>query len=342
MRIALISTTTRARFIASASAFATIGIIRSRAAAADITLKWAHTTPVEHPVHVTASKIAQAIAKRSGGKIAIQIFPNAQLGGDQAMFSQARSGAIAIYTGYGGLFSTVAPLAGIEAVGFAFKSQEQALKAMDGPLGKAIRADIDSKAGVVTMNRAWVNGFREVTTSTKPIVHVDDMNGLKIRTPTAPIWVDMFKALGASPTPINANEMYTALQTHVVDAQENPLVIELTFRMYEVQKNLSMTNHMWSNFWTVINQDTFDGLKPDQQTLIRTTMDSFALQNRAQTEALNNSLSDKLTRLGMKINGVDPAPFRAKLAASGFYTKYKAQYGDANWALLEASAGKLG
>ena len=336
------SSQTRAGFIASASAFATIGIIRSRASAADVTLKWAHTTPVEHPVNITANKIAQTVAKKSGGKIAIQIFPNAQLGGDQAMFSQVRSGAIQIYTGYGGLFSTVAPLAGIEAVGFAFKSQDQALKAFDGPLGKAIRADIDSKAGVVTMSRAWVNGFREVTTSVKPIAHVDDMNGLKIRTPTAPIWVDMFKALGASPTPINANEMYTALQTHVVDAQENPLVIEKTFRLYEVQKYLSMTNHMWSNFWTVVNNDTMAGLKPDQQALIKSTMDFYALQNRAQTEALNNSLGDQLTRLGLKINTVDPAPFRAKLAASGFYGKYKAQYGDANWSLLEASAGKLG
>ena len=336
------STQSRAGFIASASAFASIGIVRGRASAADVTLKWAHTTPVEHPLNVTANKIAQAISKKTGGRIAIEIFPNAQLGGDQAMFSQVRSGAIQIYSGYGGLFSTVAPLAGIEAVGFAFKSQEQALKAMDGDLGKAIRADIDSKAGVVTMSRAWVNGFREITTSTKPILHVDDMNGLKIRTPTAPIWVDMFKALGASPTPINANEMYTALQTHVVEAQENPLVIELTFRMYEVQKYLSMTNHMWSNFWTVINQDAFAGLKPDVQKLVRTTMDYYALENRAQTEALNNSLSDKLTRLGLKINAVDPAPFRAKLAGSGFYTKYKAQYGDANWGLLEAAVGKLG
>jgi tripartite ATP-independent transporter DctP family solute receptor len=272
----------------------------------------------------------------------VQIFPNAQLGGDQAMFSQVRTGAIQIYSGYGGLFSTVAPLAGIEAVGFAFKSQEQALKAMDGLLGKAIRADIDSKAGVVTMNRACVNGFREITTSTKPIQSVDDLSGLKIRTPTAPIWLDMFKALGASPTPINANEMYTALQTHIVDGQENPLVIEMTFRLYEVQKYLSLTNHMWSNFWTVVNADTFKSLSPDQQKLLRSTMDRYALENRAQTEALNNSLSDKLSRLGLKINSVDPAAFRAKLAASGFYTKYKAQYGDANWALLEASAGKLG
>ena len=336
------SSQTRAGFIASASAFASIGIIRGRASAADVTLKWAHTTPVEHPVNITANKIKQAVEKKSGGKLAIQIFPNAQLGGDQAMFSQVRSGAIQIYTGYGGLFSTVAPLAGIEAVGFAFKSQEQAIKAMDGPLGKAIRADIDSKAGVVTMSKAWVNGFREVTTSVKPIVHVDDMNGLKIRTPTAPIWVDMFKALGASPTPINANEMYTALQTHVVDAQENPLVIELTFRMYEVQKYLSMTNHMWSNFWTVVNNDSMTGLKPDMQALLKSTMDYYALQNRAETEALNNSLGDKLTRLGLKINTVDPAPFRAKLAASGFYSKYKSQYGDANWSLLEAAAGKLG
>ena len=332
----------RLHFIGGAAAsFASIGVIRSRASAATTTLKWAHVAPVEHPLNVNAVGVKNAIAKASGGRLVIEIYPNGQLGGDSAMLSQVRTGAIALYSGYGGIYSTVAPLAGIEAVGFAFKTQEQALAAMDGALGAAIRNDIDSKGGLVTMPRAWVNGFRQITTSTHPIRTVDDMAGLKIRTPTAPIWVDMFKALGASPTPINANEMYTALQTHVVDAQENPFVIELTFRLYEVQKYLSVTNHMWSNFWVVANADAFHSLDPDLQKLLRDTIDRFALANRSQTEELNNSLRDKLHRLGMQINDVDTAPFRAKLAGSGFYTKYKTQYGDQAWGLLEQAAGRL-
>ena len=135
--------------------------------------------------------------------------------------------------------------------------------------------------------------------------------------------------------------MYTALQTHVVDAQENPFAIEMTFRLYEVQKYLSVTNHMWSNFWTVVNADSYKALSPDLQKLLRSTINAAGRRQRAEMNVLNSSLRDKLQRLGMQINDVDAAPFRAKLAASGFYGKYKGQYGDANWALLESVAGKL-
>jgi TRAP-type C4-dicarboxylate transport system substrate-binding protein len=150
----------------------------------------------------------------------------------------------------------------------------------------------------------------------------------------------MFGALGASPTPIAANEMYVALQTHVVDAQENPFTIVETFRLFEVQTFLSVTNHMWSNFWIVANADAFNGLPSELQTILREEMDRYALTNRREMELRNASLADKLTRLGMKINVVDVGPFRAKLR--GFYDKEQAAFGSDAWTLLENAAGKLG
>jgi tripartite ATP-independent transporter DctP family solute receptor len=324
---------------ASSAAFASIAVVRSPARAAEFSFKWAHATQLGHPLHVNAVRVKNEVAARSKGRLEIQIFPNNTLGGDPAMLTQVRTGAIQLYSGYGGIFSSVAPAAGIEGVGFAFRSQAQALAAFDGPLGAYVRREMDAKGPFVTFKRPWVNGFRQITTSTKPIVRVTDMDGLKIRTPPSKIWVDMFGALGASPTPIAASEMYLALQTHVVDAQENPFTIVETYRLFEVQKYLSITNHMWSNFWNVANAAAFDALPPDLQAILRDAFDEFALTNRREMELSNASLADKLSRRGLAINTVDIAPFRAKL--KGFYAKEQAVFGSELWGLLESGAGRL-
>jgi tripartite ATP-independent transporter DctP family solute receptor len=334
-------TQSRGSFLAgSAAAFASIAILRAPARAAEHTFKWAHATQYGHPLHVNAVRVKNAVAKRSKGRLAIEIFPSNVLGGDPAMLSQVRTGAIQLYAGYGGIFSSVAPIAGIEAVGFAFKDQAQALAAFDGPLGAYVRKEMDAKGPFVTFERPWVNGFRQITTSTKPIKAVADMEGLKIRTPPSKIWVDMFHELGAAPTPIAASEMYTALQTHVVDAQENPFTILETYRLYEVQKYVSVTNHMWSNFWLVANADAFKSLPPDLQTILREEINGKALSNRREMELSNASLAEKMGRVyRMQINHVDTVPFRAKLKP--FYAKEKSDFGPEAWGLLEKSVGTL-
>jgi tripartite ATP-independent transporter DctP family solute receptor len=284
--------------------------------------------------------VKNEVFKRSHGRLDIQIFPNNQLGGDPAMLQQVRTNAIQLYSGYGGIYQSVAPLAGIEGVGFAFRDQKQALAAFDGPLGALVRKQMDEKGPFVTFERAWVNGFRQITTSTKPIKTVGDIEGLKIRTPPSKIWVDMFRTLGASPTPIAASEMYTALQTHVVDAQENPFTILETYRLFEVQKYVSVTNHMWSNFWLVANADAFKGLPPDLQTILRDAMNTYALTNRREMELSNASLAEKMSRVyRMQVNQVETAPFRARLKP--FYAREKSDFGTEAWSLLERSVGSL-
>ena len=333
--------TTRAGFLSgTASVFATIAVVRTPARAAQFNLKWGHATQLNHPLHVNAVRVKNEVAARSNGRLAIQIFPNNVLGGDPAMLQQARTGALELYSGYGGIYASVAPLAGIEGIGFAFKNQAQALAAFDGPLGAAVRKEMDAKGPFVTFERPWVNGFRQITSSIKPIRTVADLEGLKIRTPPTKIWVDMFKELGAAPTPIAASEMYTALQTHVVDAQENPFTILETYRLYEVQKYVSVTNHMWSNFWVVANADAFKAIPPDLQTILRDAINRYALTNRREMELSNASLAEKMSRVyRMQVNVVETAPFRAKLKP--FYAREKADFGNDAWSLLERSVGTL-
>jgi tripartite ATP-independent transporter DctP family solute receptor len=332
--------TRRALLLASTAGLAGAALAPVAISATPLTFRWGHATQDDHPLAINAARVRDEVHARSGGRLEIALFGNNQLGGDTAMLGQVRSGALQIYSGYGGAYEVVAPLAGIEGIGFAFTSQAQALQTFDGPLGALVRNQIEELAGLITFRRAWVNGFRQITTSTKPIVSVGDLAGLKIRTPPSPIWVDLFKTLGAAPTPINASEMYTALQTHVVDAQENPFTIVDTYHLYEVQKYLSVTNHMWSNFWVVTNGDAFRALPLDLQRILSEAMDRAALRQRAEMERSNASLASKLLSLGMKINTVNTAPFRARLGT--FYAKYREKYGDAAWSRLEAAVGKLG
>jgi TRAP-type transport system periplasmic protein len=330
----------RSAFVALAGAgLANLGAMRP-VSAAPVVFKWAHATQAEHPLAINAARVRDEVHARSSGRLEIRLFGNNVLGGDPAMLSQARSGAVQLYSGYGGAYEAIAPLAGIEGIGFAFRSQAQALAAFDGPLGGLVRRQIDANGGLVTFERAWVNGFRQITTSTKPIVTVADLRGLRIRTPSSAIWVDLFTTLGASPTPIAASEMYTALQTHIVDAQENPFTIIQTYKLYEVQKYISVTNHMWSNFWITANAAAYRALTPDLQRILREAANRAALVNRREMQASNESLAAALGVQGMRINRVDTMPFRAKLGS--FYAKYRAKYGDEAWRLLEASVGKLG
>ena len=151
-------------------------------------------------------------------------------------------------------------------------------RAMDGDLGKLIRDDIGSK-GAVCLDKIWESGFRSITTSTKPIHTAADLNGLKIRVSPGKIRIDTFQSLGASPTPIALSELYTALQTHVVDAQENPLVLINQQKFFEVQKYVSLSEHIWSGYWTLFSPDVWAKLGPGIQAIITREMAAIIRSN---------------------------------------------------------------
>ena len=141
--------------------------------------------------------------------------------------SQIRSGGVEFFTLSGLILSTLVPAASINGIGFAFPDYASVWKAMDGELGAYVRGQIAKTNQILAMETIWDNGFRQTTTSTKPIKTPDDFRGMKLRVPVSPLWTSMFKALGASPASINFNEVYSALQTKIVDGQENPLAHHL-------------------------------------------------------------------------------------------------------------------
>jgi tripartite ATP-independent transporter DctP family solute receptor len=330
---------TRRSFSAGAAALASIAII-TPARAADFDIKFGSDLPQEHPVNVRTVEAFGRITKATKGRVTGKVFPASVLGSDASMISQLRSGAVEMLA-MPGAFLTFSPLASIENLAFAFKDRDTVFKAMDGDLGKVIRDDIASKGGVICLDKIWENGFRDITTSTKPIHVANDLAGLKIRVSPGKIRIDTFQSLGASPTPIALSELYTSLQTHVVDAQENPLVLIDQQKFYEVQKYVSLSEHIWSGYWTLVNQDVWNRMGSSIQAIMSKEMSAATLAARNDMTNMNTSVADQLTRLGMKFNTVDKQSFKQKLSAAKYYDRWKAEFGTPAWTALEKYANKL-
>jgi TRAP-type transport system periplasmic protein len=312
----------------------------ARAQQAEWTYKFANNLPESHPFVARAREMAAAIKAETNGRFDLQVFPNSQLGSDTDTLSQVRSGGVEFFTLSGLILATLVPAASINGIGFAFPDYPTVWKAMDGDLGAYVRGEI-RKSGLEVMDKIWDNGFRQTTSSNKPITSPDDYKGFKIRVPVSPLWTSMFKAFDASPASINFSEVYSALQTKIVEGQENPLALISAAKLYEVQKYCSLTNHMWDGFWFLANRRAWQSLPDDIKTVVARNINAAAVKERTDTEKLNATVKDELAGKGLVFNQPDVAPFREKLRTAGFYAEWKAKYGDQAWELLEKSVGKL-
>ena len=333
---------TRRKLIKSSSLLAAPWVISSaKAQKAEFSVKFGSNLPATHPLNVRAAELAVKLKSESKGRIDLQVFPYNQLGNDTDMLSQLRSGALDFMTLSPLILGTLVPAAQINGVGFAFKDYNQVWAAMDGDLGLHVRQQIAATGSIFAFDKIWDNGYRHITNSVRPINSPDDLKGLKLRTPPGPMWVSMFKALDASPTPLNFAEVYSALQTKVVEGQENPLAIVSTAKLNEVQKYCSMTGHMWDGYWFMGNKKLFERYPADLQALMTKLVAEFAMLQRADVRGLNASLQADLQSKGMIFNDVQTDAFRNKLRAAGFYGDWHKKFGDESWAELEKYTGKL-
>jgi len=336
-------TITRRNWIAGAGAMAlpalTIG--QARAQKTEFTFKYGNNLPISHPMNARATEMANKINAESKGRIVFEVYPNNQLGNDTDMLSQVRSGAMDFFTLSPLILGTLVPAAQISGVGFAFKDYSQVWAAMDGDLGAHVRKQIENASTLFAFEKIWDNGYRQITTGSKPVNSPDDLKGMKIRIPPSPFWVSMFKAFESSPATINFAEVYSALQTKVVDAQENPLAIIATAKLNEVQKYCSLTNHMWDGFWFLGNKKSFERLPADLRAIVTSNINAAGLKQRDDVRQLNDNLLGDLKAKGMVINTTNAEQFRGKLRSAGFYAEWHKKFGDEAWALLEKYTGKL-
>jgi tripartite ATP-independent transporter DctP family solute receptor len=332
---------TRRQVLAGASALPLFSILTHRADAAEFELKYATGQDPTHPVNLRARQALDRIREATSGRVNIKLFPANQLGSDTDLLAQVRNGSVDFFNLSSLILSTFVPISGITSVGFAFKNYDDVWKAMDGELGNHIRAEI-AKTPIFTVSKIWDNGFRHITSSTREIKSPADLKGFKVRVPAAPPLTSLFTALEAAPSPINFNEVYTALQTKVVEGQENPLAIIATARLYEVQKTCSMTGHVWDGYWVLGNKRSFQRLPADVQQIVMREIDKSATEQRADVARLNASLTSELKTKGINFIDVPQDEFRKKLASTAFYSGWKSKYGAAAWELLEKVSGKLG
>jgi tripartite ATP-independent transporter DctP family solute receptor len=329
----------RRSFLAASAAVPFLGLHRT-ARAAEFEMKWGSFAPPDHPLSTNAVEAAHRIGEESKGRVSIKYFPSSQLGGDTDMLSQLRSGALDLYTTSASFLTTLNPSVGPSALGFAFKDYATIWSAVDGDVGRVARKAA-AAANIHVFEKYWDLGFRTVSSGSKPVTTLADMQGLKIRVPVLPMLFGMFKALGAAPVSMNFSELYTSLQTKLVDGQENPLVNLWTAKFYEVQKFVALTNHSWEGMLIAANRSSFTALPADVQDIMTRNINAAALKEREDMAKLTADVRGKLEAAGLKFSPVDIAPFREKLKQAGYYAEWRQKMGDEAWAALEKYTGKL-
>lgn len=231
------------------------------------TLRFAFQNVKEHPQGQGAQKFADLLSEKSAGKLKVRLFPGGTLGGDVQTVSALQGGTLDITVLNSGILAAQAADFAMLDFPFLFNSVEEAHAVIDGPVGQKLAAQLDSK-GLVGLGY-WDLGFRNLTNSKRAVTKLEDMQGLKIRVIQSPIYLETFAALGANPVPMAFPEVYTGLEQHTIDGQENPFTVIEGNKFFEVQKYLSVTGHIFNPQSLIISQKTWSRLNDDEKALIR-------------------------------------------------------------------------
>jgi tripartite ATP-independent transporter DctP family solute receptor len=325
-----------------AAAAAGPAIIVRPSLAAEYHFSQYHNQAASGQLHKNLVAMWETVRAETGGRVETTVYAenNKLPGGDPDALKMLISGEIQFFTLMGGIIGTVVPVAEAQQLPFAFKSAAEAHTAIDGPLGRYIGQEMAAKGMHLFPVAGFDNGMRQVATIPRPITQPDDFAGMKIRVPPGQMMLDTFGAFGAEPVTTPANLIYASLQTGKVDAQENPLAILQGFKLYELIKYVSMTNHMWSGFNAMAHPATWNALPGDIQDVIERNVAKYVRQQRLDQAALNATLRDDFARRGLVFNEVDQAAFRTRLP--GVYATWKEKLGSKCWSLLENQVGKLG
>jgi tripartite ATP-independent transporter DctP family solute receptor len=332
---------TRRSFVAGA-ALGSVSVFVRSLRAADYTFIQFHNQTTTSSLHRRLVEMWAAVKAETRGRVEAQVFAqnNKVAGSDPAALAMLVAGEIHFYTLMGGVLGAVVPVAEIQQVPFSFRSATQAHMAMDGALGGYLREEMAAKGIFGFPVGAFDNGMRHIAGTIGPIARPDDLIGVRMRVPATQMIGDTFSALGAQPITINSDGIYDALKAGRVDAQENPLALLELFKIYEVVKYVSMTNHMWSGFNLLAHLPTWKRLPGDLTTAIERHAATQVRLQRQDQERMNVRLRTELARRGLQFNDVDSGPFRDKL--SGVYRTWKQRLGTKGWSLLEETTGPLG
>ncbi|NWO10652.1 TRAP transporter substrate-binding protein [Chromohalobacter salexigens] len=279
------------------------------ATAADYTLKFGHLANEENIWNKAAERFKQVVEEESDGRIDVQIFPNEQLGTEMEVINSIQLGT-ADMTITGESLQNWAPKAAMMAVPYAFRDSEHLRKAVEGDIGKQIEQQIEEKAGLVPI--AWFErGPRELT-SNRPIKKPSDLDGLRLRVPNVPLFVDTWQALGAQPTPMAFSEVFTSLQQGTIDAQENPLSLIESASFNEVQDYVNVTDHVRSWIYVVIGKKKLESMPENLQEVVLDAAQQMQSYEAKLFSEDQKRLRNALEEAGMEFVEVDQKAFADK------------------------------
>jgi tripartite ATP-independent transporter DctP family solute receptor len=317
----------RRKFLKTGAGLASLTLAAPHvAAAATLTLRFAHFAQEDHPAHIAARQFAGRVEARTSGAVKIKIFPNNQLGGPPEQALQIKLGTIDMGLPTQGQLDKYDKAFGAVPLPFIFDSNALVYRVLDGPAMDWLAPLAEAQGFILLRN--WDYGFRNVTSSVRPINNPDDVKGLKLRTPPELQIQASMEALGASVQAIAFPELYLALAQKVVDGEENPIAVIYYNKFYEVQKYLAITRHVYNNMIHTIGANTWKKLTPDQQTIFR---EESVAAGDLMRKLMSDGEADQLAKLeaaGMQITRPDLTPFRALMEPA--YKRIAAYAGDDN------------
>ncbi len=289
-------------------------ILAGSAQAAEIqdrTIKFAFVQQMDNHWGAGAQKFAEVVSQKSDGKIKINLFGGGVLGGDIQTISSVNGGTVEMAMMGAGVLVGLIKEYVLFDLPFLFKDAREADTILDGPLGKQLMDRLPEK-GLVGLSY-WEHGFRSLTNNRRPVAKWEDVEGLKIRVIQAPLYIDMFNALGASAVPMPLPELYTALETGAVDGQENPLVSINSSKFHEVQEHLSTTRHVYNPLLVFFSKKVWDQLSADEQQLLMEAADEVKSYQRQVSRDMEAEVLDTLKSEGMTVTEVSEEE-RARMA----------------------------
>jgi tripartite ATP-independent transporter DctP family solute receptor len=300
-------------------------------------LQLSHNAAPGNPKSDASLLFAKLVEEKTEGRVKIDVGGSAQFGEDAEALTNMRLGTMAFSANSQGTTSGVVPEIAVLGLPFLFQSLPQAWKVADGPVGEQIAKAAD-KHGLVVL-AYWDNGIRHTSNNVRPITKPEDLAGIKIRTPPDPITVDIFKALGANPTPMAFSELYIALQQGVVDGQENPLINIYSSKLHEVQKYISLTGHKYETTVLLASKIVFNTFSEKDKAAVRQAAKEAGEFNRKRSMDDEVKLRAEIEKTGVKFNEVDAAPFIAK--TKPVYDQWRAKFPElVDLVVKEATAAK--
>jgi len=274
-------------------------------AQAKFTLKAGHGGTTGIASHLALVKFAETMEKNTGGQVKVQVYPDRQLGEERELVEGLQLGSVDI--AFVSNLSSFVPQVSVMDIPFLFKDAQHAHKVLDGKVGQELKVAMDAK-GLIGL-AYFEGGWRHLTTK-KAVTEPKDLVGLKVRTMQNPVHIEAFKRLGAAPIPMAWGEVFTSLGQGVIDGQENPIAVIYGNSLWEVQKNVTLTGHLYGIHYLMMSKASWNKLPPDIQAKVRDAAKEVTGYQRTMSAKMETEQVELLRKRGMVVSKVDTTPFR--------------------------------